>query len=108
MVRAGVPASGLVLDYAGFRTLDSVVRAKEVFGLDEMIVVSQHFHNERAVYLARAHGLKAFGFDAKDVGGPEGTRMAAREALSRLFALLDVTVFHTQPRFAGPREPVPF
>lgn len=108
LIRAGVPAPRLVLDYAGFRTLDSVVRAKDVFGLDEVIIVSQHFHNERAVYLARARGLKAFGFDAKDVGGPEGLRMAGREAASRLFAVLDVNVFHTRPRFAGPREPAPF
>ena len=108
LVQAGVPTARLVLDYAGFRTLDSVVRAKDVFGLDEVIIVSQHFHNERAVYLARAHGLRAFGFDAKDVGGPEGLRMAARETVSRMFAVLDARVFHTQPRFAGPREATPF
>lgn len=104
LIRAGVPASRLVLDYAGFRTLDSVLRAKQVFGLAEVIVVSQHFHNERAVYLARAHGLRAFGFDAQAVGGAEGARMALREAASRVFAVLDVNVFHTKPRFDGPPE----
>jgi SanA protein len=108
LINQGVPAARLVRDYAGFRTLDSVVRAKEVFGLNEVIIISQHFHNERAVYLARAHGMEAFGFDAKDVGGPEGVRMALRESVSRLFAVLDAQVFHTKPRFAGPREPVPF
>jgi len=107
LIRAGVPASRLVLDYAGFRTLDSVIRAKDVFGLEEVIVVSQRFHNERAVYLARAHGLRAFGFDAEAVGGAEGARMALREAASRLFAVLDVNVFHTRPRFDGPREVLP-
>jgi SanA protein len=107
LVRAGVPASRLVLDHAGFRTLDSVMRAKDVFGLEEVIVVSQHFHNERAVYLARAHGLKAFGFDAQGVGGLEGARIALREAVSRTFAVLDVNVFHTKPHFDGPRETLP-
>jgi SanA protein len=107
LVRAGVPASRLVLDHAGFRTLDSVVRAKEVFGLRETIIVSQHFHNERAVYLARAHGLRAFGFDAQDVGGLSGVRIALREAVSRMFAVLDVRVFHTQPHFGGPPETFP-
>jgi SanA protein len=107
LIRAGVPASRLVLDYAGFRTLDSVMRAKDVFGLDEVIIVSQHFHNERAVYLARAHGLRAFGFDAQAVGGPEGVRVALREAASRVFAIFDVNVFHAKPRFDGPRETVP-
>jgi SanA protein len=106
LILAGVPASRLVLDYAGFRTLDSVVRAKDVFGLRQVIIVSQHFHNERAVYLARAHGLEAFGFDAVGVGGPEGLRMAAREAVSRVFAVLDARVFHTRPRFDGPTETV--
>ncbi len=108
LIRAGIPAARLVLDHAGFRTLDSVVRAKEVFGLREMIVVSQHFHNERAVYLARAHGIEAFAFDAEQVGGREGTWMAAREAFSRLAAVLDVRLLHTRPRFLGSREMVPF
>jgi len=107
LVRAGVPASRLVLDDAGFRTLDSVIRAKEVFGLQEVTIVSQHFHNERAVYLARTHGLRAFGFDAAGVGGLEGARIALREAVSRIFAVLDVNVFHTRPHFAGPRETFP-
>jgi SanA protein len=107
LVRAGVPASRLVLDDAGFRTLDSVVRAKEVFGLEEVIIVSQHFHNERAVYLAREHGLRAFGFDAQGVGGPAGLRIALREAVSRIFAVLDVNVFHTRPHFVGPRQTLP-
>jgi SanA protein len=83
LVQAGIPPARLVLDHAGFRTLDSVVRAKEVFGLGEVIIVSQHFHNERAVYLARARGIEAFGFDAKDVGGREGWWMAARDGRGR-------------------------
>ena len=107
LVRAGVPASRLVLDYAGFRTLDSMVRAKQVFGLEEVIVVSQRFHNERAVYLGRAHGLRAFGFDAQPVGGREGTLVELRELMSRLSAVLEVNVFHTKPRFDGPPEALP-
>jgi len=107
LIEAGVPPARLLLDHAGFRTLDSVVRAKEVFGLREVIVVSQHFHNERAVYLARASGMQAFAFDARDVGGREGWWMEVREGFSRLCALLDVHVFHTRPRFLGPREVVP-
>lgn len=108
LVAAGVPASRIVRDYAGFRTLDSVVRAKQVFGLDELIVVSQRFHNERAVYLARAHGIRAYGYDARDVGGAEGLRVKLREVVSRLAAVLDVRVLHSTPRFGGPREPTPF
>jgi SanA protein len=104
LIEAGVPASRIVLDYAGFRTLDSVVRAKDVFGLRELIVVSQRFHNERAVYLARAHGIHAHGYDAQDVDGPEGLRTRVREIASRVVAVLDVELLHSTPRFTGPPE----
>lgn len=100
----GVPASRLVLDHAGFRTLDSVVRAKEVFGLTRLIVVSQHFHNVRAVYLARAHGIEAYAFDARDVTGVGGAWPKLREVASRIFAVLDVRLLETTPRFSGPPE----
>lgn len=103
----GVPSSRLVLDYAGFRTLDSVVRAKEVFGVTRLIVVSQHFHNVRAVYLARARGIEAYGFDAAEVRGAGGKWPKVREVASRVFAVLDVHVLGTEPRFLGPREGLP-
>jgi SanA protein len=108
LIAAGVPASRIVSDYAGFRTLDSVVRAKQVFGLNELIVVSQRFHNERAVYLARAHGIRAFGYDARDVSGSAAFRTRLREIVSRVVAVLDVEVLHSTPHFSGPREPTPF
>lgn len=103
----GVPSARLVLDYAGFRTLDSVVRAKEVFGVTRLIVVSQHFHNVRAVYLARAHDIEAYGFDAAEVYGAGGAWPKVREVASRVFAVLDVHVLGTEPRFGGPPERMP-
>jgi SanA protein len=108
LIAAGVPPTSIVRDYAGFRTLDSVVRAKQVFGLHEMLIVSQRFHNERAVYLARAHGIQAWGYDAPAVGGPEGLRVALREVLSRLTAVLDIKLLHSTPHFSGPPEPTAF
>ncbi len=107
LVRAGVPEAAITRDFAGFRTLDSMLRAKEVFGLRRVTVVSQRFHVERAVFLARAHGLEAYGFAARDVGGPEGRRVRAREVLSRLAAVLDVRVLHSRPRFTGPPVALP-
>lgn len=104
LVGAGVPPSRIVLDYAGFRTLDSVLRARDVFGLRELIVVSQRFHNERAVYLARSHGIRAYGYDAQDVGGAQGLRLRLREIASRAVAVLDVEILHSTPRFTGPPE----
>lgn len=104
LVQAGVPEASIVLDYAGFRTLDSVVRAKEVFGLTSFTVISQRFHDERAVYLARRHGIEAYGFVAADVGGADGFRVRLRELFSRAFAILDVTILDSRPHFTGPRE----
>lgn len=104
LLAEGVPSSRIVLDYAGFRTLDSVVRAKEVFGLRRFTVISQRFHDLRAVYLARAHGVEAYGYAAGDVGGADGVRVRLRELFSRTFALLDVSVLGSRPHFPGPRE----
>ena len=69
LVAAGIPAEKVVCDYAGFRTLDSVVRAKEVFGAERFIVVSQPFHVRRALFLAWGFGCDAYGYAAEDVRG---------------------------------------
>jgi len=63
----GIPEDKIFLDFAGFRTLDSVVRAKEIFGQNKLIIISQKFHNERAVFLARQNGIEAYGYNAADV-----------------------------------------
>jgi SanA protein len=89
LIALGVPADVITLDYAGFRTLDSMIRAKKVFGLDEVLVVSQRFHAARAVFLARQFGLDARGFAADDpahaglhqgtcAGGPGANRCRPR------------------------------
>ena len=106
LVRAGVPADRIVCDYAGFRTLDSIVRAREVFGQTRVTVISQEFHNQRAIYLARHRGLDAIGFNARAVGGRSEWRTACREQLARVRTLLDVYVLRTKPRFLGPKVPI--
>ena len=100
LIRAGIPESRIYLDYAGFRTLDSMVRAKEVFGQDEFTVISQKFHNERAVYLAEHFDIKAIAFNAKDVSGRYGLRVQLREYLARVKVFVDV-LFNVQPKFLG-------
>ena len=106
LVARGVPADAIYCDYAGFRTLDSVVRAKAIFGQDRIVVVSQKFHNERAIFLARSNGIDAFGLNAPDVGGAAGLRSWLRERLARLKSVLDIYVFHTEPKFYGPPVPL--
>ncbi|WP_425146679.1 SanA/YdcF family protein [Deinococcus sp.] len=101
LIALGVPAGRLFVDDAGFRTLDSVVRAQKIFGQTQFTVVSQHFHNVRAVYLARRYGLDAIGYDAADVVGASGLRTRMREVLARAGAVLDMTLLNAQPKFLG-------
>ena len=100
LVEKGIPSDKIFLDYAGFRTLDSMVRAKVIFGLDKVTVISQKFHNERAIYLAEKKGLKAIGFNAKDVTGNSGLKVHSREYLARVKVFIDL-IFNTKPKFYG-------
>ena len=106
LVAAGVPADRIVCDYAGFRTLDSVVRAKEVFGAENFIVVSQPFHVRRALFLARGFGCDAYGYAAEDVRGVNSVKTLLREQLAKVAALMDV-VIRRHPKFLGKREELP-
>lgn len=107
LVQLGIPESRIVCDYAGFRTLDSVVRAKEVFGQQRVIFVSQRFHNARAIYLAKALGIEAWGLNAADVPVKLSVKTFLREKLACVKAMLDVNVLDTQPKFLGEKVTVP-
>lgn len=100
LVDAGIPSEKIFLDYAGFRTLDSMVRAKEVFGLNEVTVVSQKFHNERAIYLAHKNDLNAIGFNAEDISLESGLKVQFREYFARVKVFIDL-VLKTRPKFSG-------
>jgi SanA protein len=100
LVAKGIPEEHIFLDYAGFRTLDSMVRAKEVFGLTQVTVISQKFHNERAIYIAEKKGLKAIGFNATDIAFESGIRVQLREYFARVKVFLDLAL-KVQPRFYG-------
>ena len=98
LMARGIPEERIILDYAGFRTLDSVVRAKEVFGYDTFIVISQRFHNERALFLAKRHNVQAIGFNAQDVTAYNGFKTRLRECLARTKLFVDLW-FDVQPKF---------
>lgn len=100
LIEKGVPANVIYLDYAGFRTLDSMIRAKEIFGQNEFIVVSQEFHNQRAVYIARQNGIKAYGYNAKDVNKQAGLKTNIREYFARAKVFID-DWFGVNPKFLG-------
>lgn len=100
LVKAGIPEHVIFLDYAGFRTLDSMFRAKFIFGLDDVTVISQKFHNERAIYIAKQKGLNAIGFNAQDVSASQGLKVQLREYLARVKVFIDM-LLNTQPKFYG-------
>ena len=97
LMAAGVPAVKIYRDYAGFRTLDTVLRAKEVFDLDRAILVSQRFHLARALFLAAHHGLAYEGFVARDVSLRAGLQTRVRENFARVAAVWDLAM-DTPPR----------
>jgi len=105
LMKRGVPEQDLLLDYAGFRTLDSVVRLKYHFGVDDVIIISQKFHLQRALFLAWFYDIKAAGFIAK---GSMTSSMWQREALAKPKTVLDIFVFNMQPKYgkAAPRQPL--
>lgn len=107
LVEEGVPKDRIVCDYAGLRTFDSVVRAKEIFGADTVLVISQRFQNERALYLAQAHGMEAYGFNAEDVEIRAGFKTRVREVGARVKMWLDVNFLDTKPTHLGDKVEMP-
>lgn len=107
LIAHGVPGDRIILDFAGFRTLDSVVRAKEVFGCDSMTIISQADHNARALYLAAANGIEAVAISAPlKAGRRVRIRLALREWLARDKMMLDIW-FGKQPHFLGEKIEIP-
>jgi len=101
LIARGVPDDRIVSDDSGLRTLDSVVRAKEVFGADPVLFISQRFQNERAIYLAKANGIEAYGFNARDVGTQAGMKTRIREIGARVKMWIDVRFLDTRPSHLG-------
>lgn len=99
----GVADEVITMDFAGVRTLDSVVRANKVFGLDRYTIVSQRFHNYRAVFLARHKGIRAIAYSWPREDARQPLLTEAREYFSRVKAVLDLFLLHTKPRYSTRR-----
>lgn len=106
LMQYGIPQERIFLDHAGFRTLDSVIRAKEIFGQTKLIIISQKFHNERAVFLAKQNGIDAFGYNAKDVNKYAGFKTNIREYLAKAKAYYDL-LLGVEPKFGGEKILIP-
>ncbi len=106
LVKSGIPVSAITMDFAGFRTLDSVVRASEVFSqTGGFTIISQPFHIERALYLAKANNIDAIGYGAANVSLEYGLYAYLREILARWLALYDAW-FGTDATVLGEKEKI--
>lgn len=101
LIARGIPAKRVYMDFAGFRTLDSVIRCHAVFGQSSFTIISQRFHNQRAIFIARKRGLDAIAFNASDVDAYRGFKTMLREKFARVKAVIDIYFSNTQPYFLG-------
>ncbi len=106
LVLAGIPGAKIILDYAGFRTLDSVVRGKEVFGQNKFTIISQSFHNQRATYIAHKKGIEAIAFNAEGLSENDDFKLQVREIAARVLVIFDMLTAK-QPHFLGEKIVVP-
>lgn len=106
LIQYGIPQDRIFMDFAGFRTLDSVVRAKEIFGQQKLIIISQKFHNERAVFLARKNGIEAYGYNAPDVNKYAGLKTNTREYAAKAKVYWDL-LLGVKPKFGGDKILIP-
>ena len=106
LIKGGIPADNIFLDYAGLRTLDSVIRCKYIFGQESVTIISQQFHNERAIAIASAKNIEAIGYNAKNVGGRGGKKVKIREIFARVKLSLDL-LFNKKPKFLGKKIEIP-
>lgn len=105
LVADGVDPEDVFEDHAGFETWATMVRARSIFGVRDAVVVTQGFHMPRALFLADAAGIEATGLTADlHKWGWQGDKSTAREVLSRVKAVVDVTL--DTPAMAGPQIPI--
>ncbi len=99
----GIPDQDIFLDHAGFDTYSTMYRARDIFGVTSMLIATQSFHLPRAVFIARALGMDAYGVDADH--GSSFFRNYFREVFADEKAVFDL-VFHTKPKYLGNKIPI--
>ncbi|HVX01282.1 MAG TPA: ElyC/SanA/YdcF family protein [Candidatus Babeliaceae bacterium] len=103
LIARGVPPDRIYLDYAGVHTLDSIIRCRDIFGVDHFTIISQPFHDERALFIANCKGMTAIAYNAKDVGGLFGFKVIVREKFSRLKMMLELLADVRAKDYYGPK-----
>jgi SanA protein len=106
LISHGVPDSAITLDYAGLRTLDSVVRSQKIFGQNRITIITQAFHSYRALFISDFYHIDAVAMVTEDPDFDQSLGVRIREYFARTKAVLDLYVFKTAPRFLGPKEDI--
>ena len=104
LMKMGVPDSVITLDYAGLRTLDSVVRSKEIFGQDKLTIITQSFHCYRALFISSYYDIDAIAIITNELPREDAPIIYFREYLARTKAVLDLYILKTAPRHLGDKE----
>ena len=105
MMDKGVPRENLFLDHAGFNTYDSMYRGKEIFLVDSLLIATQRFHINRAVFIARKLGIEAYGYPVDLWIDYYDKEYGTREKLAKVKAFADITITKREPKFLG--KPIP-
>jgi SanA protein len=105
-IKLGVPADDVVLDYAGFRTYDSFYRARDIFSLKDIIIVTQRYHLPRALYISNKLGVKAVGVPSDRQEYLYTDWYITREFIASVKAFIDVNITKPLPVFLGKKEKV--
>ncbi|MTI22717.1 SanA protein [Fulvivirga sp. RKSG066] len=106
LLELGVPKDKIDLDYAGLRTLDSIVRCKEIFGQDNITIITQPFHSYRALFISDYYDIKAISLSETNIPSDFSYKVKAREYLARALAVLDLYLFHREPKYLGKKETI--
>jgi len=104
LLELGVDKKNIHLDYAGLRTLDSIIRCKEIFGQDNITIITQPFHSYRALFISNYHNIDAFSLSLTNIPDDFSYKVKAREYLARALAVLDLYVLHREPKYLGEKE----
>jgi len=105
LLEKGVPREDIFMDHAGFNTYDSMYRARDIFQIETMLISTQDFHINRAVYIARSMGIDAYGYPCEDKSIYKMNYLNRRERLARVKAFVE-TITKRKPKYLGPVIPI--
>jgi SanA protein len=106
LTKAGVPSNVITMDFAGFRTFDSVARAQAVFNLDRLTIITQQYHAYRAVFTAKKLHIRVAGYAAPSEEIGRFSRTYWREVFARVKCVADIYLLSTEPKFLGRPEQI--